>query len=131
MSPDKAEWTPRKKPGTSKKKELPATVEPLSDKQSADLRKQMLGLGMPELLVERLLELIDSTGPAWAFCPTCRKRVQADLPVWKYRIEAIKLCLDHTIGKPTERKVVHVTGVFDDLDKLSDDDLERLLTSAE
>jgi hypothetical protein len=112
-------------------KELPQEATPLSDKQVTDLRRQLLALSMPELLVDRLLELIDSTGPASGYCPECKAKVYTDLPVWKYRIEAIKLCLDHTIGKPAERKVVQHTGIFDDLSKLTDDDLQRLLTTEE
>lgn len=112
----------------SKKKELPTESE-LTPVEADDLRKQMIDNGLPALIVDRLLELIDSTGPAWAFCPKCNRKVQVELPVWKYRVDAIKVALDHTVGKPTERKSIHLTGAFDDLAKLSDQDLERLLAS--
>lgn len=111
-------------------KELP--VESKFDPKEADvLRKQMVDNGMPALIVDRLLELIDSTGPAWGYCPDCRRKIQVELPVWKYRVDAIRLALDHTVGKPTERKTIHITGALDDLNQLSDADLERLISSEE
>jgi hypothetical protein len=58
----------------------------------------------PEKIKEILREATESTKPMWSYCPSCRKKVQADFPDHTARINALKLALEHGYGKPGQAK---------------------------
>jgi hypothetical protein len=58
----------------------------------------------PEQIQRIINEAVDAKRAAWAFCPTCKKKVQADFPDHTARIKALQLALDHGYGKPGQAK---------------------------
>jgi hypothetical protein len=58
----------------------------------------------PEQIRRVLNEAVDATKAAWGYCPSCKKKVQADFPDNSARIKALQLALDHGYGKPGQAK---------------------------
>jgi len=107
--------------------EIPKAFQPVSPELAEELRGEILKAGFPPSLAEIITTYITETGPAWASCPHCKKRVVVDLPVQKYREKIVDKLVDHLVGKPLEkRQIDHRIHTIADLGTLSDDELYRL-----
>jgi hypothetical protein len=53
-----------------------------------------------DTVVSALKEAMESTKKAWAYCPSCRKKVQVDHPDHGARIKAVELWLEQGFGRP-------------------------------
>ena len=51
-------------------------------------------------VVSALEDAMESSKTAWAYCPSCRKKVQVDHPDHSARIKAVELWLEQGFGRP-------------------------------
>jgi hypothetical protein len=110
---------------------IPEAFQPVTPELVDRLRGDMLKAGFPETLAELISTYLVETGPAYASCPHCRRRVIVDLPVQKYREKIVDKLVDHLVGKPLEkRQVDHRIHTVADLGTLTDDELYRIASGA-
>jgi hypothetical protein len=117
---------------TGPEDEIPKAFQAVSPELAKKIHADMLNAGFPESLSELITIYLTETGPAWASCPHCRKRVVVDLPVQKYREKIVDKLTDHFVGKPLEkRQIDHHIHTVSDLETLSDDDLHAFIAKAD
>lgn len=110
--------------------EIPEAFRPVSEETARGIEDGLLKSGFPPALASLVVTYLTETGPAWASCPHCRRRVQVELPVQKYREKMLDKIIDHLVGKPLEKKQVTINvQTSADLEKLSDDELHAFLAA--
>jgi hypothetical protein len=88
------------------------------------LRSELEAAGFPPLLAVKLLSLLDETKLKWAYCKTCRSKVQVDTPDTASIHKAITTAMEYTKGRPAQRMELEVAVSQKPLHEMSDAELE-------
>jgi hypothetical protein len=65
-------------------------------------------IGFPRLAAVQVVDATTSVKADWAYCPDCRKKVKADFPNYKARLDAVKMIIEHKLGTPRQRQQVEI-----------------------